>query len=82
MGSSVRGAIDMVRLADGLATARRAAPLERELLLDAAVAAMSGRIRVYEDQERSAEEVITELLDDALTTSDDDRAARASRPAA
>ena len=82
MGSSVRGAIDMVRLADGLATVRRAAPLERELLLDAAVAAMSGRIRVHEDQERSAEEVITELLDDALTISDDDRAARASRPAA
>jgi magnesium chelatase subunit D len=81
-GSSVRGAIDMVRLADGLATVRGAAPLDRELLLDAAVAAMSGRIRVHEDQERSAEEVITELLDDALTISDDDRAARASRPAA
>jgi magnesium chelatase subunit D len=82
LGSSVRGAIDMVRLADGLAAARRAAPLDRQLLLDAAIAAMSGRIRVHEDQARSAEEVITELLDAALTTSADDRAARASRPAA
>ncbi|HEX5195504.1 MAG TPA: MoxR family ATPase [Solirubrobacteraceae bacterium] len=101
-GSSVRGAIDMVRLADGLAANRRAepvashdraappdraapldrAPPDRELLLDAAVAAMSGRIRVHEDQAHSAEEVITELLDAALTMSDDDRAATASRPAA
>jgi MoxR-like ATPase len=82
MGSSVRGAIDMVRLADGLVTARDAAALDRELLLDAAVAAMSGRIRVHEDQARTVEEVITELLDAALTISDDDRAARSSRAAA
>jgi magnesium chelatase subunit D len=82
MGSSVRGAIDMVRLADGLAVTRNAAPLQRELLLDAAVAAMSGRIRVHEDQARTVQEVITELLDAALTISDDDRAARSSRAAA
>jgi magnesium chelatase subunit D len=82
MGSSVRGAIDMVRLADGLAATRKAAPLDRLLLLDAAIAAMSGRIRVHEDQARCAEEVITELLDAALTISGDDRAARASRTAA
>jgi MoxR-like ATPase len=82
LGSSVRGAIDMVRLADGLATARDVAPLDRELLLDAAVAAMSGRIRVHEDQARTVEEVITELLDAALTISDDDRAARSDRAAA
>jgi MoxR-like ATPase len=82
MGSSVRGAIDMVRLADGLAAARDAAPLDRELLLDAAIAAMSGRIRVHEDQARTVEEVITELLDAALTISDDDRAARSGRAAA
>ena len=82
MGSSVRGAIDMVRLADGLAATRDAPALQRELLLDAAVAAMSGRIRVHEDQARTVEEVITELLDAALTISDDDRAARSSRAAA
>jgi MoxR-like ATPase len=82
IGSSVRGAIDMVKLADGLATARDTTPLDRELLLDAAVAAMSGRIRVHEDQARTVEEVITELLDAALTISDDDRAARSGRAAA
>ena len=48
----------------------------------AAVAAMSGRIRVHEDQVRTVEEVITELLDAALTISDDDRAARSGRAAA
>jgi hypothetical protein len=31
------------------------------------VAALSGRIRVHEDQDRSAEEVIAELLEQALT---------------
>jgi MoxR-like ATPase len=82
MGTSVRGAIDMVRLADGLAATREAPPLDRALLLDAAVAAMSGRIRVHEDQARTVEEVITELLDAALTISDDDRVARSGRAAA
>ena len=65
LGSSVRGAIDMVRLADGLARLRAERPLGRDGLLDAAVA--SGRVRVHEDQDRSAEEVIAELLDRALS---------------
>ena len=65
-GASVRGAIDMVRLARGLAELRDQAPLERDGLLDAAVAALSGRIRVHEDQDRTAEEVIAELLARAL----------------
>ena len=73
-GSSVRGAIDMVRLAHGLAELRGGPADERTTLLDAAVAAMSGRIQVHEDQERTAEEVIAELLDAALATAGDDRA--------
>ena len=74
MGSSVRGAIDMVRLASGLADVRAEPATERGTLLDAAIAAMSGRVRVHEDQSRSAEEVITELLDAALATEAGDRA--------
>jgi hypothetical protein len=35
---------------------------------------MSGRVRVHEDQSRTAEEVIAELLDAALATGDGDRA--------
>ena len=66
LGSSVRGAIDMVRLAYGLADLRSERPLGREGLLDAAVASFSGRLRMHEDQDRTAEEVIAELLDAAL----------------
>jgi MoxR-like ATPase len=66
-GSSVRGAIDMVRLARGLATLRGEEPPGRGVLLDAAVAALSGRVRVHEDQDRTVEEVIAELLDRALS---------------
>ncbi|MGH2877641.1 MAG: AAA family ATPase, partial [Solirubrobacteraceae bacterium] len=76
MGSSVRGAIDMVQLADGLASLRGGDATERRTLLDAALAAMSGRIAVHEDQARSAEEVIAELLDAALASGDGDRATR------
>jgi magnesium chelatase subunit D len=77
-GSSVRGALDMVRLAGELAEIREADWSEREVLLDAALAAMSGRIQVHEDQERTAEEVIAELLDAVLATMDDDRASSPS----
>jgi MoxR-like ATPase len=66
-GSSVRGAIDMVRLARGLERLRGTGELDRGDLLDAAVAALSGRIRVHEDQDRGAEEVIAELLEQALS---------------
>ena len=66
-GSSVLGAIDMVRLARGLERLRGTGELDRGDLLDAAVAALSGRIRVHEDQDRSAEEVIAELLEQALS---------------
>ncbi|MGH2916733.1 MAG: AAA family ATPase, partial [Solirubrobacteraceae bacterium] len=76
MGSSVRGAIDMVRLADGLAALRGGAPMAGETLRDAAIAAMSGRISLHEDHDRTAEEVIAELLDAALDSQDGDRATR------
>ena len=74
IGSSVRGAIDMVRLAHGLAAVRDEPQTERGIMLDAAIAAMSGRVRVHEDQSRTSEEVIAELLDAALATEDGDRA--------
>jgi hypothetical protein len=57
----------MVRLARGLERLRGTGELDRGDLLDAAVAALSGRIRVHEDQDRSAEEVIAELLEQALS---------------
>ena len=80
IGSSVRGAIDMVRLAAGLAAVRGEPDTERGVLLDAAIAAMSGRVRVYEDQSRAAEEVIADLLDAALATEGSDRASLSPPP--
>jgi MoxR-like ATPase len=76
-GSSVRGAIDMVRLARGLARLRGEDPLGRAGLLDAAIAAFSGRVRVHEDQDRTVEEVIAELLDGALSQDSEPASKRA-----
>ena len=63
MGSSVRGAIDMVFLAERLRGLRGESRAGRETLLDAALAAFSGRIRLDESCERRAEEVVTEIFD-------------------
>ncbi|HXM58963.1 MAG TPA: AAA family ATPase [Candidatus Dormibacteraeota bacterium] len=63
MGSSVRGAIDMVQVAERLRRLRAEAPAARETLLDAALAAFSGRIRLDESCERRPEEIVTELFD-------------------
>jgi MoxR-like ATPase len=80
MGSSVRGAIDMVRLARGLARLRGEESPGRDVLLDAAVAALSGRVRVHEDQDRTVEEVIAELLDRALSRAREPAEGRAGAP--
>jgi magnesium chelatase subunit D len=63
MGSSVRGAIDMVHLAERLRRLREEAPASRSTLLDAALAAFSGRIRLDEGSERRSEDVVTEIFD-------------------
>lgn len=61
IGSSVRGAIDMVLVADRLARLRGVPVTDPGVSLDAALAALTGRIRVQEGGERSAEDIITEL---------------------
>jgi magnesium chelatase subunit D len=63
MGSSVRGAIDLVHLITGLTRLRGEPSLARETARDAAYAALSGRIRVADGVDRTAESVIDELLD-------------------
>jgi magnesium chelatase subunit D len=63
MGSSVRGAIDMVHLAEGLARLRREEAASRDSLLDAALAAFSGRVRLDESCDRRPEDVVTEIFD-------------------
>ena len=59
-GSSVRGSIDMVLLATGLEELRGEASFDS--LLDAALAAFSGRIRVEEGRPETPEDVIAALL--------------------
>jgi MoxR-like ATPase len=59
-GSSVRGSIDMVLLARGLEELRGEPSFES--LLDAALAAFSGRIRVEEGRTETPEDVVTALL--------------------
>jgi MoxR-like ATPase len=62
-GSSVRGAIDIVAVAGSLAAIRGTGDDgdDSTLILDAALVALSARIRLDETSERSPEEVIREL---------------------
>lgn len=68
MGSSVRGAIDLVLLLGGLLRLRGGYGLSadgaRETTRDAAYAALSGRIRIADGLDRTAESLIDEILDD------------------
>ncbi len=64
MGSSVRGAIDLVLLLDGLTRLRHEPTMTRETARDAAHAALSGRIRVADGCDRSPESILDELLTD------------------
>jgi MoxR-like ATPase len=60
-GSSVRGAIDFVMIVHELATLRGLGALDPDVTLDAALLALSGRVRLREGGARSAEDVVTEL---------------------
>jgi magnesium chelatase subunit D len=64
MGSSVRGAIDLVLLLDGLTRLRAEPAMTRATAQDAAHAALSGRIRIADGCDRSPESVLDELLAD------------------
>lgn len=61
VGSSVRGAIDMCALAGALAGVRGGDFDRRDVSLDAAIMALSGRIRVREASDRDPESIVTEL---------------------
>jgi MoxR-like ATPase len=73
-GSSVRGAIDMALLIEGLsdlladpsAQGVSGAPTY-SILKDAAFSALSGRIRVDEGSDRTPESIIEELLNEAIS---------------
>lgn len=72
VGSSVRGAIDLVLLAAELADLRGLATVDETCGLDAACAALSGRIRLHESCGRTAEDVVGELWKLAGATDGED----------
>ncbi len=61
VGSSVRGAVDLLLLAVELATLRGRTMSDREVGLDAALTALSGRIRLHDSATSTPEEIITAL---------------------
>ena len=61
VGSSVRGVIDLVLVASTLARLRGAAATDPEVTLDAALTALSGRMRLHEGSASTAEDVVREL---------------------
>ncbi len=83
VGSSVRGAIDLVEVATRLARIRGVDVTDPEIGLDAALVALSGRIRLHEGGDTSPEDVIRDLWNQVLAAenpepstaddSDDDR---------
>jgi MoxR-like ATPase len=66
MGSSVRGAIDTARVAASLAQVRGLTPYQPSVGLDAAIVALSGRVRVREGSARTSEGIITDLWEEVF----------------
>lgn len=66
VGSSVRGAVDFAKVAHSLAELRGASIDNPSVGIDAALVALSGRVRVREGSVRTAEEIITEIWQDVF----------------
>ena len=66
MGSSVRGAIDLCDVAARLAGLRGLALDDADAGLDAALMALTGRIRLHEGGDRTPEDVVRELWEAVL----------------
>jgi MoxR-like ATPase len=66
IGSSVRGAIDATAVAASLSTLRGLPATNPTVGLDAALIALSGRIRLREGATRTAEEIVTELWEEVF----------------
>jgi len=61
VGSSVRGAIDLLLVMGELAQLRNAELTDPRVTLDACLLALSGRVRVRDGSGRTAEDIVTEL---------------------
>ena len=72
VGSSVRGAVDFAKVAVSLAKLRGVSVTDATVGLDAALVALSGRVRMREGSSRTAEEVIEEMWRDIFGRVDGD----------
>jgi MoxR-like ATPase len=71
VGSSVRGAIDMCAVAGSLAAVRDSSVGAGDVSLDAALVALSGRVRLREGTTRSTEDIVRELWKSVFAEPDD-----------
>jgi MoxR-like ATPase len=71
VGSSVRGAIDMCAVASSLAAVRGSSVAAGDVSLDAALVALSGRVRLREGTTRSTEDIVRELWTAVFAKRDD-----------
>lgn len=65
-GASVRGAIDIVRMAEMLAKVLGKQSFEQDILFAAAVMALATKIELGDDLERSMEDVIKDVVSGAI----------------
>lgn len=80
VGSSVRGAIDMAAVATSLASVRDSSVTDREVSLDAALVALSGRVRLREGSTRTSEDVVTELWNEVFAPATEADGGKATAP--
>jgi MoxR-like ATPase len=73
VGSSVRGAIDMCAVASALAAVRGSSVMAEDVSLDAALVALSGRVRLREGTTRSTEDIVRELWSQVFAAPDESR---------
>ena len=71
VGSSVRGAIDMCAVASSLAAVRGSSVTAGDVSLDAALVALSGRVRLRDGTTRSTEDIVRELWTTVFGKRDD-----------
>ena len=81
VGSSVRGAIDMTAVASSLASVRASTVQDPAVSLDAALVALSGRVRVREGSSRTSEDIITELWNEVFNPAPAGESGKANAPA-
>lgn len=80
VGSSVRGSIDMAAVAKSLAGVRSSTVTDAGIGRDAALVALSGRVRVREGSQRTAEDIVSELFDEVFAPAAGSGGGKANAP--